>query len=256
VFRRNITGEPRRTRPSVEHLEDRQLLTGGPTPLTFHLSPSHPEGIVVDHVQVVNVFWGRDFHTGDSLHASVPYLNQFTKDLVGGPFMDVLGQYGVGHGHFQGSRLMGWVPRGGFISDTTIQAALERLLNSHELPAPGPEELYMVYLPPGVTIGEPGYHENNWTAGFDAGGKEVYHDFNFAAISWAKGELGNTVVASHEVAEAVTDPRVGAGWYNDAAWLSGKGGEVADLAVPNTATLHGYKVTQLYSNEAGGLVSP
>jgi hypothetical protein len=34
------------------------------------------------------------------------------------------------------------------------------------------------------------------------------------------------------------------------------GGEVADLAVGIPVQLNGYKVTQLYSNAAGGLVSP
>jgi hypothetical protein len=115
----------------------------------------------------------------------------------------------------------------------------------------------MVYLPPGVSIGPGGYHEDQWRETLQPNGQIVLHDFNFAAITWAPGELGNTFTASHELAEAVTDPRVGFGWFNDAAWQRGKFGEVADFADDaQPAHLNGYTVTQLYSDRNGGLVRP
>jgi hypothetical protein len=260
MFRSTTPHQPNRTRLAVEQLEDRQLLSGGPTPLTFHqgtyvagvANPDYPWGTVIQHVQVENVFWGSPYATTKQGQSTVKYMNKFMKYLVGSPFMDVLAQYGnVGHGTFKGSYVLHGVPTTGTSSASTIQAALQQQIDSHHLPPWSSTTLFMVYMPPGVSIGFPGTHANRYIYG-----SGFFHDYLFAAVESAPTALTNTYVASHELAETVTDPRVGAGWYNNDAWNAGRGGEVADLAVGIPVQLNGYKVTQLYSNAAGGLVSP
>jgi hypothetical protein len=134
---------------------------------------------------------------------------------------------------------------------------LNQQVSAGNLPPWGPSELFMVFMPPGISIGAAGYHSDNYT--FSAipnsdTGLRGYNDYFFAAISSSTMSPENTVVASHELAEAVTDPRFD-GWFNDAAMATGQG-EVADLATPNTGTLSGYQVTQLWSNVDNGIIVP
>jgi hypothetical protein len=71
--------------------------------------------------------------------------------------------------------------------------------------------------------------------------------------------LENTVLASHELAETVTDPRED-GWFNSAAMAANQQGEIADLAVDSLTgqdgMLNGYMLTPLWSNIDNGVVAP
>ncbi len=96
---------------------------------------------------------------------------------------------------------------------------------------------------------------------FTYGGGAVYYgimpDFSGACGSCG-GESdqfdGTTVVASHEVAEAMTDPNIGVanqnqdehqlGWYDDV------NSEIGDVCEGQSATVGGYRVTELWSNKA------
>ncbi len=57
-----------------------------------------------------------------------------------------------------------------------------------------------------------------------------------------------TSVCSHELAEAITDPVPGAGWYDDA------NGEIGDMCAWQNKRLGDYLVQKLWSNEAGACV--
>jgi len=57
-----------------------------------------------------------------------------------------------------------------------------------------------------------------------------------------------TSVCSHELAEAITDPVPGQGWYNDA------NGEIGDICAWQNKTLGAYEVQLLWSNRANGCV--
>jgi hypothetical protein len=59
-----------------------------------------------------------------------------------------------------------------------------------------------------------------------------------------------TTVSSHEVAEAITDPVPGSGWYDDA------NGEIGDICAWQTTPLDGYVVQQEWSNAANSCVGP
>ena len=57
-----------------------------------------------------------------------------------------------------------------------------------------------------------------------------------------------TTTGSHELAEAVTDPVPGAGWYDDA------NGEIGDVCAWQTKQLDRWVVQLEWSNEAGACV--
>jgi hypothetical protein len=54
-----------------------------------------------------------------------------------------------------------------------------------------------------------------------------------------------TSISSHELAEAITDPVPGTGWYDDA------NGEIGDICAWQTETVEGYTVQKLWSNTQG-----
>jgi hypothetical protein len=112
-------------------------------------------------------------------------------------------------------------------------------------------DAYIFFLPNGVNVslGQRGAHV--FQTCIDAGG---YHAFD-GAVPYAiipPCALGRSALAvSHELAEMVTDPVPGKGWYSPADIESG-GGEIGDLC--NQTAPHGadgWGVTQLWSNADG-----
>jgi len=89
-----------------------------------------------------------------------------------------------------------------------------------------------------------------------------YHDRSAGGLFYAvvpypdcSGCLGNprpldalTSVCSHELAEAITDPVPGQGWYDDA------NGEIGDICAWQNKTLGAYEVQLLWSNRAKACV--
>ena len=131
---------------------------------------------------------------------------------------------------------------------------IEAQVAAGALPAATANTLYFTFLPPGVTV--------------DAGGDQScrvfcgYHDRSAGGLYYAvmphpdcAGCLGGlaafdamTSVSSHELAEAITDPVPGQGWYDDA------NGENADICAWQNKPLGGYQVQLLWSNKAGACV--
>src|SRR5262249_49526663 len=132
-----------------------------------------------------------------------------------------------------------------YLTDSTIRAEIQRFINAGSLQQPDANRLYVVYVEPGVAILND--HEHNSTsirdfagyhtafAGRTAGGYGA--DIHYAVIASAGGynpifpglsPLGSmTLTASHEIAEAATDPNVNykaLGWYDDY-----NGGEIGDI---------------------------
>jgi hypothetical protein len=156
-------------------------------------------------------------------------LEGFLSTLVGSPFMDTLSRagYDVGRGTF----LPGGVdhralPTGAFITNDDIRRGLKTDLRNGTLAAPDPNRLYVVFVQPDVIARLPGgVTTQNGLLG--------WHDFFvrpdgatvfYAVVAYPRGLVHNssqvarpandlTVVASHELAEAVTDP-VFNGWLD------------------------------------------
>jgi hypothetical protein len=254
----------RQFRPLVAELETRVVPAVTATQFVNHGGP------VLAQPQVELVYLGQAWTSDTSLQTQV---NQFAQYLVGSPFMDVLAQYGVSHGTVAGSVV---VPDalGGNVSPLQIQNTLSLDIANGTLPAPGPNEVYVVLTPPNVTVKDNpfaqatflGYHSSL----FDSQGNQDA----YAVIPYPGGPNPSTPgltafqsltdTFSHELAEAATDPYVDAqgnpsGWDDYTFDPSGNiyQGEVGDIgASAPTVYLNSYAVTQLWSNQVEAVVAP
>jgi hypothetical protein len=210
------TPAQRHIRPTLEVLEDRTAPTvdivysGGPT---------------IQHVQVNNIVMG-----AQPMNTTV-----LMQDLVR-DYLPLLGPYyGVGAGTLRSS--MSVAPFIGTPSNAGIQNYLVQEMNSGAIPAPGGNQVFFIFLPPGQTISDvagtdtTGYHSNFYVY-HDASG---YHEASVVPYGttlipvYYAVSLGTSpsisVTASHELAESVTDPN-GTGFRDPS---NPYGGEVADI---------------------------
>lgn len=121
---------------------------------------------------------------------------------------------------------------GSVISDSQIQVLIAQNIQTSVLPKPDSETLYVLFLPPGmsVSLGSDascqtfcGYHDTFQLSG----GNVFYAVLPFPSCDGCLGELAPldalTGTTSHEISEAITDPVPGQGWYDD------NNGEVGDI---------------------------
>ncbi len=216
-------------------------------------------GHVLPHVEAQPVFYGSGWSTNT---ATQTYLNAYEKDLTGGAYMDALNQAGYGVG--RGTAAAGVVDPisispGAVITDASIQARLKSEISSGLVPAPDANRLYVVYVEPNVAVnlgsgqgttqqGILGYH------GAFAGANGA--TIRYAVVAYPGGAAGNsslgtsavdqlTSVASHELAEAVTDPDVN---YSTLGWYDPQRGEIGDITESNSnalVRLDGYLVQEV-----------
>jgi hypothetical protein len=243
---------PRTTRPSrasnldLESLEDRRVMS-----VTFHGGP------IIPHVQVESVYWGQDWKQPAN-RANQQQLDGFLHKIVSSSYMSMLGEYGVGKGSFGKSDV---VSSGGpmilqTVSESDIQKLLTSEISQGRLPESNGSQLYIVYLPPWVhseldvsnnALGHHGDFTMTFThTGTRRGGTPVFSTtkdlVTYAVIPNPAGnDQGNNInglsifgqqteITSHELAEAVTNPNLGGGWWDsDPASLT-QGYEIGDLA--------------------------
>jgi hypothetical protein len=223
-----------RPRLGVEHLEDRRLMSVVTNPAPNPIIPN---------VQVETVFYGSVWSSGQQvtgyqningveLTNEAQDLDQFFATITKSSYMDGLSQYtgsngAPGHGQFIGADFVaGLSPNGNnpanwsmsqttSLSDQQIQGMLQGEMNSNRIPAPDGNKLYMVFLPPGVGVadGSGGGHHGSFTT---TSGVRAYYAIIDHPLSGFSPGLGNsltrlqqlTLVASHEMVEAITDPMV------------------------------------------------
>lgn len=255
--------EPKRL--AMENLERRDLMT-----VTYHGGP------VIQKVQTQAVFYGADWNTNATEKTVQAKVNSFTKDIAASGYIDQLSIYNVTkstpgyagtaytitHGGGDNGVVLAKTPsKSSYLTEKTILADLQSAITSGQAANPDPNRLYVIYVEQGVKIkaGDGSTSVNSWLgyhdgfAGKDKSGKAI--QIHYAIIAYPGGPNGTassqgfksdtddlTVVASHEIAEAVTDPDVGInklGWYDD-----NKNGEIGDIIVTPVA-YQGYAVQTL-----------
>lgn len=199
-------------------------------------------GPIIADPQVYATFWGAAWSAADHAQRRAN-LVQFTQDLLESDYMNILSQYGVGHGAGKAGTWMGDsnLPTvTGQISDSDIHRNIQSLIDAGTLPEPGsPSNMaLMIFMDEsveisdnmiGVTLCEPqgdnafGYH-NFFTTN---AGNQFYYSVipsltddclksscpqdNSCSLRLAQTqEQRQTQVASHEFSEMVTDPEISA----------------------------------------------
>jgi hypothetical protein len=255
VFRKRTPRGPRSTRAArltVDALEDRRVPT-----VTFH------GGALLPHVEVQGLYFGSDWsNSSTSYGQQASALDGFLKSVVSGPYLDLLTNagYGVGRGTsspgvFDQSALNKSVP----LSDAAIRGRIQAAINAGALQAPDANRLYVVFVEDNVVVQDLGVTSQSFhgyhTAftGTNAQGQQV--PIRYAVIAYPGGSnLTNpflstleclTTTASHEIAEAVTDPDQNyrtLGWNDDGL---GSEGEIGDIFNQQAVYLNGYAVQRL-----------
>jgi hypothetical protein len=194
----------RRVRPSLEILEDRTV----PTDITYHGGP------VIQNVQVNNIV------TGQQPVDTTTLMQDLVRD-----YLPLLGpNYGIGTGTLRSAVTANPLP-GSTVSDDMVQNLVLQEINSGAVPPPDGKQVYFVFLAPGQTdpTGPTGSYHSGMTVIHDSTG---YHTappggvpvssggtlnpftigpVYYAVVDGAHPSLA-TQSASHELAEAVTDP--------------------------------------------------
>lgn len=252
--------------PKIEPLETRRLLTG----VTYQGGP------LIDSVAIDAVFLGTAWTSDPSLEQNATRLKQFFSYVTESSYLDMLSQYStsqggqIGRGTLEGSWTLpqdDWTAS--VIHDQTIRDLLDSEIAGGVLPQPNGNRLVFVFTPPNVNVQSGGEASNGTPVGF--GG---YHDSftNLAGqtVYYAviPDPIGNdrvpdlsvddqqTMAASHELAESVTDPTFTSWWDDSGDAYTGL--EIADFANPSTDTVYlgQYAVERVWSDELGGLESP
>src|SRR5205807_271198 len=159
-----------------------------------------------------------------------------------------------GRGRYAGTARITDTAPGASVTDSAIQQMLEREVARKSIPAGTANTLYFAFLPPGVTVvaGSErscqafcGYHERS------AGGL-FYAVVPYPNCAGCLADLqpldALTSVCSHELAEAITDPVPGQGWYDDS------NGEIGDVCAWQNKKLGAYDVQLVWSNRANACV--
>jgi hypothetical protein len=282
--RRRLRAERRVSRPTLEALEDRRLMTAVTSP--------NAQAPIIPNVQIETVYYGSAWSgqaanpaLSAELSAEAQDLDQFFGAITGSHYMDGLSQYSMttpqgtvirpGYGSFaRHDFVAGQLTSGQTVSEVTVQTMLSQEIQRGALDAPDGNRLYVVFMPPGVTeagdVGSGGGH--HWA--FAYGGGEAYYATIEHPITGFRpsGNLGNetnfqlmTEVASHEMVEAITDPLGSV--PGQAAWFDRTTrNEIGDITQSNPPpggvmglegpAGYGYVVQKYWSNQANTSVVP
>ncbi len=219
-------------RPFLESLEDRTVPS---------VAITYGGGPTISHVQVNNIVMGSQSVNTTSL----------TQMLVS-DYLPMLGRnYGIGAGTLRSTITLAPLP--GSPSNIQIQNLILQEINSGAVPPPDGNQAYLVFLAPSqVVSGFQGTDTGGYHSGFyvthDASG---YHPITYFSLGTqvlpiyygvSFGTDPTSIIASHELAEIVTDPS-GSG-YRDPT--QSNGGEVADIyEFASPLYLNGYPVSIL-----------
>jgi len=208
---------------------------------------TYRNGPLIAAPEVFTLFWGTEWQS--------THVNQFFDFVLTSQLIDQLAEYTVpayqiGHGRRTGTATV-TTPLRRSVSDTAIQHMLQHeISNNAAVPAPSPNTLYFIYLPPGVKVIQGGNSSCTGFCGYhsDVSGQIFYAVMPYPGCGGCLGGLAVfdalTSTSSHELCEAITDPIPGRGWYDDVH------GEIGDICAWKTKVLGAYTVQLEWSNRA------
>jgi hypothetical protein len=230
-------------------------------------SLSFKGGAVLEAPHYRAVYWGTYWNLALGTNDRAR-LDDFFRAIAPSPrFASVLQQYDsrLQAGSFDGSTVVS-----GSVASLVTDADVRALVQAQR-PAPGADEIDVVFLPRGTEVSAGGaqscqefcgYHDS-----FEAGSKRwryivaPYASCTGCSFTNAPGlqldtlrRDSSTVILSHEMAETITDPDPAAGW------TAADGEEIGDLCggskgVFRTARIDGFELQQEWSNADAACVS-
>jgi hypothetical protein len=224
--------------------------------VTFH------GGNVLPNVEAQALYLGSDWTTNSTMHNQAQQFDKFLSTIVNSNYMDMLSQ--ANYNVYRGSATAGafdpaMLPS--TLDDSTIRNMLANDVNNGTLQPMDGCRLYFVFVEDNVLVTKTGL--GNSKTGF-----EGYHTafldgcpIRYAVIPFHGGVNAispgmsifdsMTEAASHELAEAVTDPDAGLstpGWYDDTFQVPGAmtpGAEIGDVVAHQDVYLNGFRVQRI-----------
>ena len=205
-------------------------------------------GTLIQFVRVYLIFWGSAWASNPPPTPTTAQVTDAVNRIVSGGYLTGLSQYrGIGQGYILGSTTVtSSNPPNGF-TDTNVSNFISGLIGAGTIPNLDADNqtLYLVFMPKGISapnsgfIGEHTYYTNS-------SGKRVH-------FGWItnNGTLSSvSIITSHEIAEAMTDPE-GSAILGDPGTCSGGGWcEIGDACQSTTGTVNGASVQSLWSQAA------
>jgi len=211
-------------------------------------------GHLLTTVQVFTLYIGSAWTAG-KLEAVAAQLDAFFGFVVSSQLIDQLAEYSVpnfaiGHGQFLGRTVLAELEPPSSVTDAWLQTAIQNAIASGApVPQPGPNMLYFVYLPPGISLVQGSARSCQAFCGYHDAireGTTFYAAMPYPNCAGCLGALSVvdalTSTSSHELCEAITDPGPGTGWYDDV------NGEIGDICAWQTRKLGQYTVQLEWSN--------
>lgn len=210
-------------------------------------------GPLMAAVQVFTLYIGSAWSSAQ-LKTLASQLDSFFTFVLTSQLIDQLAEYNapnfaIGHGTFLGSTVLSAVDTPSSVTDAWMQTTLQQAIASGKpVPQPGPDVLYFMYLPPGITLVQGGARSCQAFCGYhdSIGDTTFYAAMPYPNCAGCLGSLSAldalTSTSSHELCEAITDPVPGSGWYDDT------NGEIGDICAWQTRKLGAYTVQLEWSN--------
>jgi hypothetical protein len=228
-------------------------------------------GSVFSSVNAISVIWGANVNK-----TTVADIGGFLGAIVNSTYVDQLSEYDtnnivgvngrkgtgqtIARGTYFGQVQITPKDKKTTLTDKDIRKELEYQISKGVLPANSLNNLYMIYFPSDITINLDGslscqafgaYHEA-------VSSKVTPNNIFYGVMPDCGGGFGEqTVVSSHEFAEATTDniPTPGTNPKYPQAWNTSDGYEIGDLCEGNYATLTAgktsYSVQEVFDNTTG-----
>jgi len=205
-------------------------------------------GTVIQFVRAYLIFWGSAWSNNPPPTPTSVEVTDSMNRIVSGGYLTGLAQYrGVGQGYILGTHTVNISNPPNSFTDTQVANLISGLIGAGTIPNLDADNqtLYIVFMPSGINsatsgvIGEHTYYTNS-------SGKRVH----FAWVT-NDGTLSSiSIIASHEIAESMSDPE-GSAILGDAGTCSGDGWcEIGDVCEGNDGTVNGTSVQSLWSQSA------
>jgi hypothetical protein len=215
---------------------------------------TYRNGPLLPTVHVYTIFWGSAWQQAPQSDV-LTKINTFFDFILASELIDQLGEYSVpgqkiGHGVLIGTNTLLADAPGKSVQDSAIQQMIQTQISAGAFPANTPNNLYFVFLPPGVQVIQGGSASCKVFCGYhDAINNGIFYAvMPYPSCAGCLGGLAEfdalTSTTSHELCEAITDPIPGQGWYDDT------NGEIGDICAWKTRTLGGYTIQLEWSNKA------
>ena len=217
-------------------------------------------GPVISNVKIVTIFW-------TSAVKFQTEINAFYTAVTDSPYFDWLAEYNtptqkIGRGQLLAT-YVDPIQSSTYVQDNEVAAEIKKLIGAGKVPANDADTLYMVYFPPGVTIGMGGSESCSSFCAFHSSdtykGKNFYYGVMPYLGGGCDGGCGQGTIfqntcsaSSHEMIEAVTDAAVGNG---DLAWYDDSQGEIGDICNQDEGVVAGFTVQAEWSNKHGGCIT-